>query len=114
MLQFLTEYRKVLLFFLCPLTYLCAMELLDGKLASAAIKEALTLKVAQLSAEGKKVPHLAAVLIGNNGASETYVGAKVKTCAAIGYKSTLLHLEETVSENTLLSVIQDLNWPISM
>jgi methylenetetrahydrofolate dehydrogenase (NADP+)/methenyltetrahydrofolate cyclohydrolase len=66
-------------------------------------------KVAQLSAEGKKVPHLAAVLIGNNGASETYVGAKVKTCAAIGYKSTLLHLEETVSENTLLSVIQDLN-----
>ncbi len=58
-------------------SYLCAMELLDGKLAAQAIKDALTLKVAQLTTEGKKVPHLAAVLVGSNGASETYVGAKV-------------------------------------
>ena len=92
-----------------PVAYLCAMELLDGKLASPAIKDELTLRVAELKAEGKKIPHLAAVLVGNNGASETYVGAKVKACAEIGYKSTLIRLEDTVSENRLLSVIEDLN-----
>lgn len=85
------------------------MELLDGKLASQAIKDTLTLKVAQLTTEGRKVPHLAAVLVGNNGASETYVGAKVKACAEIGYKSTLIRLEDTISENRLLTVIEDLN-----
>src|ERR1700754_4244972 len=85
------------------------MELLDGKLASQAIKDALTLQVAQLTTEGKKVPHLAAVLVGNNGASETYVGAKVKACAEIGFKSTLIRLEDGVSENRLLNVIEDLN-----
>jgi methylenetetrahydrofolate dehydrogenase (NADP+)/methenyltetrahydrofolate cyclohydrolase len=85
------------------------MELLDGKLASQAIKDALTLKVAQLTTEGRKVPHLAAVLVGSNGASETYVGAKVKACAEIGYKSTLVRLEDTISENRLLTVIEDLN-----
>ena len=85
------------------------MELLDGKLASQAIKDTLTLKVAQLTTEGRKVPHLAAVLVGNNGASETYVGAKVKACAEIGYKSTLIRLEDTISENRLLTIIEDLN-----
>lgn len=85
------------------------MELLDGKLASKAIKDSLTLKVGQLQAEGKKVPHLAAVLIGNNGASETYVGAKVKACAEIGYRSTLVRLEDSISENKLLTVIEELN-----
>jgi len=85
------------------------MELLDGKLASRAIKEALTLKVAQRKTEGKKVPHLAAVLVGHNGASETYVAAKVKACAEIGYGSTLIRLEEEISENRLLSVIAELN-----
>jgi methylenetetrahydrofolate dehydrogenase (NADP+)/methenyltetrahydrofolate cyclohydrolase len=85
------------------------MELLDGQLASRAIKDALTLQVAQLKIEGKKVPHLAAVLVGNNGASETYVGAKVKACAEIGFKSTLIRLDDTVSENKLLGVIDDLN-----
>jgi methylenetetrahydrofolate dehydrogenase (NADP+)/methenyltetrahydrofolate cyclohydrolase len=90
-------------------SYLCKMELLDGKLASQAIKEELILKVAQLKAEGKKVPHLAAVLVGHNGASETYVAAKVKACAEIGYGSTLIRLEEDTSENRLLSVIDELN-----
>lgn len=85
------------------------MELLDGQLASRAIKDALTLQVAQLKTEGKKIPHLAAVLVGNNGASETYVGAKVKACAEIGFKSTLVRLEDTVSENRLLTIIDDLN-----
>jgi methylenetetrahydrofolate dehydrogenase (NADP+) / methenyltetrahydrofolate cyclohydrolase len=85
------------------------MELLDGRIASKAIKDTLTLKVAQLIAEGKKVPHLAAVLVGNNGASETYVGAKVKTCAEIGFRSTLLRLEDSISENRLLTIIEELN-----
>lgn len=90
-------------------SYLCAMELLDGQRASQAIKEALSLQVAQLKTEGKKIPHLAAVLVGNNGASETYVGAKVKACAAIGFKSSLIRLEDTISENKLLGIIEDLN-----
>lgn len=65
--------------------------------------------VAALVAEGKKIPHLAAVLVGNNGASETYVASKVKACAEIGFKSTEIRLEHTISESKLLSVIDDLN-----
>src|SRR5450432_3714386 len=89
--------------------YLCTMQILDGQLVSRTIKERLTLDVAALLTEGKKIPHLAAVLVGNQGASETYVAAKVKTCAEIGFKSTLLRLEDSVSESRLLSVIDDLN-----
>lgn len=85
------------------------MQILDGQLVSQAIKDELKLKVAQLIVEGKKLPHLAAVLVGNNGASETYVGAKVKTCSEIGYKSTLLRLPEDISENKLLGEIEKLN-----
>jgi methylenetetrahydrofolate dehydrogenase (NADP+)/methenyltetrahydrofolate cyclohydrolase len=69
----------------------------------------MKLKVAQLIAEGKKVPHLAAILVGNNGASETYVGSKVKTCEEIGFHSTLVRLEETISEFKLLATIEELN-----
>lgn len=89
--------------------YLCAMQILDGLLVSKATKEDLKIKVAQLSIEGKKTPHLAAILIGNNGASETYVGAKVKACNEIGYKSTLIRMEAEVSEHKLLEVIEGLN-----
>ena len=85
------------------------MELLDGQLVSRSIQDALRLKCAQRTTEGKKTPHLAAILVGNNGASETYVGAKVKACAEIGYKSTLIRLETSISENKLLQVIEDLN-----
>jgi len=85
------------------------MQILDGKLVSSGIQESLKLDVAALKAEGKKTPHLAAVLVGNNGASETYVSAKVKSCAAIGYKSTLLKLEDSVTEIKLLSLIEELN-----
>jgi methylenetetrahydrofolate dehydrogenase (NADP+) / methenyltetrahydrofolate cyclohydrolase len=85
------------------------MQILDGQLVSRTIKECLKMDVAALVAEGKKIPHLAAVLVGNNGASETYVAAKVKACADAGFKSTLIRLEETVSEARLLSVIEDLN-----
>jgi methylenetetrahydrofolate dehydrogenase (NADP+)/methenyltetrahydrofolate cyclohydrolase len=85
------------------------MQILDGQVASRTIKESLKLDVAALLAEGKKIPHLAAVLVGNNGASETYVGAKVKACAEIGFKSTMIRLDDAVSESKLLSVIEDLN-----
>jgi methylenetetrahydrofolate dehydrogenase (NADP+) / methenyltetrahydrofolate cyclohydrolase len=85
------------------------MEILDGQLASQSIKDSIKLKVAQLLIEGKKAPHLAAVLVGNNGASETYVNAKVKACAEIGFRSTLIRLEDDISENKLLNVIEELN-----
>jgi methylenetetrahydrofolate dehydrogenase (NADP+)/methenyltetrahydrofolate cyclohydrolase len=85
------------------------MKILDGQLVSQAIKDELKLKVAQLIAEGKKVPHLAAILVGNNGASETYVGSKVKTCEEIGFHSTLIRLEESISEFKLLATIESLN-----
>ena len=89
--------------------YLCEMEILDGVVTSQAIKDELKIKVAQLTNEGKKIPHLAAVLVGNSGASETYVGSKVKTCEEIGFKSTLIRLEEDISENKLLGIIEELN-----
>lgn len=85
------------------------MQILDGNLVSQATKEELKIKVAQLVIEGKKVPHLAAVLVGTNGASETYVGSKVKTCEEIGFKSSLVRLDEDISEFKLLNIIQDLN-----
>jgi methylenetetrahydrofolate dehydrogenase (NADP+) / methenyltetrahydrofolate cyclohydrolase len=85
------------------------MQILDGKKTAQAIKDELKLEVAQLAAEGKKVPHLAAILIGSNGASETYVAAKVKACEEVGFKSTLVRLEDTVSESKLCTVINELN-----
>ncbi len=85
------------------------MQILDGQLVSKATRDSLKMKVAQLAAEGKKAPHLAAVLVGNNGASETYVAAKVKACSEIGYKSTLIRVEEDITENRLLQIIEDLN-----
>jgi methylenetetrahydrofolate dehydrogenase (NADP+) / methenyltetrahydrofolate cyclohydrolase len=90
-------------------SYLRAMQILDGKKASQAIRDELKIEVAQLSIEGKKVPHLAAILVGNNGASETYVSAKVKACEEVGFKSTLIHMEESTTENRLLSKIEELN-----
>lgn len=85
------------------------MQILDGKKAAQAIKDELKIKVAQRSIEGKKVPHLAAILVGNNGASETYVAAKVKACEETGFKSTLIRLEAEISEYKLLERIEDLN-----
>lgn len=85
------------------------MQILDGQLTARTIRENLKMEVAAMLAEGKKIPHLAAVLVGNNGASETYVSAKVKACAEIGFKSTMIRLDDTTSETKLLSVIEDLN-----
>jgi len=85
------------------------MQILDGKKAAQAIKDDLRIDVAQRSNEGKKVPHLAAILVGNNGASETYVAAKVKACEETGFKSTLIRFEADISENKLLEKIEELN-----
>src|SRR4051812_48921902 len=85
------------------------MVLLDGKIASQSVKESLTKATKQLLDSGKRAPHLVAVLIGNNGASETYVASKVKMCSDIGFRSTLLRLEDTIEEEQLLSAIDRLN-----
>lgn len=85
------------------------MQILDGKVASAAVKSSLQQQVQQLISSGKRAPHLAAVLVGNNGASETYVASKVKNCAEIGFASSLIRLENDVTEEALLQTIDDLN-----
>jgi methylenetetrahydrofolate dehydrogenase (NADP+) / methenyltetrahydrofolate cyclohydrolase len=85
------------------------MQILDGKLVSMAVKEDLKNKVSRLVKENKKVPHLAAILVGNNGASETYVASKVKSCGEIGFKSTLVRLNDAISEDELLYQIEELN-----
>ena len=72
-------------------------------------KRSIENRCGQLFAEGKKVPHLAAILVGNNGASETYVASKVKSCEEVGFKSTLIRFEADISENKLLEKIEELN-----
>jgi methylenetetrahydrofolate dehydrogenase (NADP+)/methenyltetrahydrofolate cyclohydrolase len=85
------------------------MRLLDGKKTADAIKAELAHKVALRQKQGLKTPHLAAVLIGNDGGSLTYVHAKVRACNEIGYKSTLLQFDEQITENELISLVEDLN-----
>ena len=85
------------------------MQILDGKKVSQAVKDQLKIDVAQLFTEGKKVPHLGAILVGNDGASETYVASKVKSCEEVGFKSTLIRFEADISEHLLLDKIQELN-----
>lgn len=85
------------------------MQILDGKIASQAIRDDLKIEVARRAAEGKKIPHLAAILVGDNGASETYVAAKVKACGEVGFKSTLVRFDASVSEMKLLEKITELN-----
>ncbi len=85
------------------------MQILDGVAVSTHIKEQLKQEVASLKAKGGKTPHLAAILVGNNPASEAYVGNKVKTCAELGYASTLLRFESNITEAALLAEIQKLN-----
>lgn len=91
-----------------PLTF-GRMLLLDGKKASLNYKERLKNEVNILLEEGKRPPHLAAILVGNDGASETYINSKVKNCAETGFQSTLLRLEESISENDLLQKLKALN-----
>lgn len=85
------------------------MELLDGKKLSQQIKEEIKQAVATRIEKGLKIPHLAAVLVGNDGASLTYVGSKVRSCEQVGFKSTLIRLEDSISENALLLKIKELN-----
>lgn len=85
------------------------MLVLDGKIAAASVKQLLQQQVQELTAQGKRAPHLAAVLVGNNGASETYVASKVKNCAEIGFGSSLIRLEAGASEAELLQTIRQLN-----
>jgi methylenetetrahydrofolate dehydrogenase (NADP+)/methenyltetrahydrofolate cyclohydrolase len=85
------------------------MILLDGKKTSSDIKDEIAIEVAQLKKDGKKTPHLAAVIVGNNGASLTYVNAKVKACEKVGFESTLIKLSEDITEKGLLDEIEKLN-----
>ena len=85
------------------------MTILDGKKTSEVLKQEIAKEVKQLKAEGKKVPHLAAVLVGDDGASLTYVGSKVKACEQVGFESTLVKLPTNISEEALLREIEKLN-----
>ncbi len=85
------------------------MIILAGKKTSKDTKSELSVLVDELMKKGKRPPHLAAVLVGNDGASLTYVGSKVRSCEKIGYQSTLIHLPETTSEDELLEQIHSLN-----
>lgn len=85
------------------------MTIIDGKKISEEIQGEIAAEVQKFKAAGRKVPHLAAILVGNDGASETYVGGKVKACEKVGFKSTLVRLPDSTSENDLLKKIQELN-----
>ncbi|NLP58469.1 bifunctional methylenetetrahydrofolate dehydrogenase/methenyltetrahydrofolate cyclohydrolase FolD [Lutibacter sp. B1] len=85
------------------------MILLDGKKTSADLKQEIAESVKQLKAQGKKTPHLAAILVGTDGASMTYVSSKVKACELVGFNSTLIELPEETSEEKLLQEIEKLN-----
>jgi methylenetetrahydrofolate dehydrogenase (NADP+)/methenyltetrahydrofolate cyclohydrolase len=85
------------------------MMVLDGKIASAAVKEQLKKETDALREAGKRPPHLAAILVGNNGASETYVASKVKNCEEVGFGSTLIRLDADAEESILLDAIRSLN-----
>ena len=85
------------------------MTILDGKKTSEDLKQEIAEEVKQLKAKGKRVPHLAAVLVGNDGASLTYVGSKVKACEQVGFESTLVKLPANISEEALLQEIEKLN-----
>lgn len=85
------------------------MQILDGKETSQAIRLELAKAVEERRVKGQKLPHLAAVLVGNDGGSLTYVGAKVRACKEIGFESTLIHLDETISEEELLAKVHELN-----
>lgn len=85
------------------------MQLIDGKAVAAQIKEEIAAEVEALKASGGKVPHLAAVLVGHDGGSETYVANKVKACEQVGFKSSLIRYENDVTEEDLLACVDRLN-----
>lgn len=85
------------------------MHLIDGKAVAAKIKEEIAQEVAEIKANGGKTPHLAAILVGHDGGSETYVAHKVKACAECGFKSTLIRMEDNITEEELLAKVEELN-----
>jgi methylenetetrahydrofolate dehydrogenase (NADP+) / methenyltetrahydrofolate cyclohydrolase len=84
-------------------------QLIDGKKTSADIKAELSASVKEMKAKGIRVPHLAAILVGNDGASETYVAGKVKACEEIGFESTLRRFDSSITETELLAEVEDMN-----
>jgi len=91
------------------LDYFCSMQILDGKIVSQSVKDTVKEKTILFKNRGNKTPHLAAVLVGNNGASETYVASKVKNCEEVGFISSLIRLDENISEAALIATIEKLN-----
>ncbi len=85
------------------------MQIIDGKATADQIKQEIALEVAQMKDVGKKTPHLVAILVGNNGASETYVANKVKSCEEVGFNSTLLRFEPSITEEELLDEVRKVN-----
>ena len=85
------------------------MTLIDGKATAEEYKKIIAAEVVEMKQRGLRAPHLAVILIGNNGASETYVNNKIKTCNDVGFTSTLLRFENTVSETELLEKIIEIN-----
>lgn len=85
------------------------MQIIDGKAVADEIKKEIGAEVEAIKASGGKIPHLVAILVGNNGASETYVANKVKSCEELGFKSTLLRFDPTISEEELLDEVRKIN-----
>ena len=85
------------------------MILIDGNKISSEVKEEIALEVQQMQKRGEKTPHLAAIIVGHDGASETYVGHKEKACKQVGFDSTVLRFEDTITENELLAKVHELN-----
>ena len=85
------------------------MTLIDGKAISEQVKQEIADEVAEIVANGGKRPHLAAILVGHDGGSETYVAAKVKACEVCGFKSSLIRYESDVTEDELLAKVRELN-----
>ena len=85
------------------------MQLLDGKLVSAHIKEEIKIQVQELTCAGKRAPHLVAILVGENPASQAYVASKVKNCGELGFESTLVKYDADVAEDVLLNKIKEFN-----
>lgn len=89
--------------------YFCSMQILDGKTVSQSVKNKIKQQTLNFIDKGNRAPHLAAILIGNDGASETYVASKVKNCDEVGFKSSLIRLDANISQQTLVNAIENLN-----
>ena len=85
------------------------MKLIDGKVTAEGIKKEIAVTVNEMKLRGERAPHLAAILVGNDAASETYVSNKIKTCKDIGFDSSLIHLDASISEDDLLKSVEALN-----